>query len=552
MNRRRTRKERREAFEELQKRKKRKLQTSEERLREMDNSAKSSVGSNKGRQARSGQQSTGGRGKKRKRNKRPHRFGMCLVALQAIVSILFVAMLCIMGAIPVKFIVAGTILLAFLCIIAFMTQTRRNKRAIGGKILSGILIVSLSFGTYYIGKANGALDRITSGGYKIDNMIVAVLKDNPADKISDTKDFTFGVQYKMGENDVVTAIQDINEELGVEIKTVEYADIHEQTQALQDKLVDAIIYNEAYTENISEFFEGYKQKTKIIYRHKIKKEITGRTVSANIKEPFNVYVSGIDVYGDIEQTSRSDVNIIATVNPVSHQVLLTTTPRDYYVPLPGVSDGQGDKLTHAGTYGVDVSMRTLEQLYDIEIPFYARINFTSLIEIVDQLGGVDVYSEYSFKTGWESGLVMNVQEGINHFNGEQALAFSRERKNVPNGDNQRGKNQQAVITGMIKKMISPQILIKASGIIDSVSGNVETNMSDKQIQSLIKMQLEKGGGWNIYSVAAEGTGGKDYCYSSSQTPLYVTYPDDTSVANIRDMIKRVEAGEVLEGSEMAE
>ena len=148
---------------------------------------------------------------------------------------------------------------------------------------------------------------------------------------------------------------------------------------------------------------------------------------------------------------------------------------------------------------------------------------------------------------------MDVQQGINHFNGEEALAFSRERENVPGGDNQRGKNQQAVITAMIKKMISPQMLMKANSIIDDVSGNVETNMSQEQIQSLIKTQLSKGGSWNIYSVAAEGTGGKDICYSAASSgPLYVTYPDETSVAHIEDLINRVEQGEIIEGSEVAE
>ena len=209
------------------------------------------------------------------------------------------------------------------------------------------------------------------------------------------------------------------------------------------------------------------------------------SVDTSIQDPFSVYISGIDVYGEIEQTSRSDVNIIATVNPKTHQILLVTTPRDYYVPIPGISRGQEDKLTHAGNYGVDVSMATLEELYQVKIPFFARINFTSLIDIVDHLGGVDVYSEYEFRTSRNSEHVMDVQKGLNHFNGEEALAFSRERENVPGGDNQRGKNQQAVITAMIKKMISPQMLMKANSIIDDVSGNVETNMSQEQMQSCL-------------------------------------------------------------------
>lgn len=262
-------------------------------------------------------------------------------------------------------------------------------------------------------------------------------------------------------------------------------------------------------------------------------------INSDIEKTFNIYISGIDVYGDIETSSRSDVNIIATVNPKTHQILLTTTPRDFYVPIPGISNGQKDKLTHAGNYGVYASMHTLEELYKTTIDFYIRINFTSLIEIVDELGGVDVFSEYDFTTSEESGYVMNIKKGINHLNGKQALAFSRERKNLDDGDNQRGKNQEALIIAMINKISSPKIIVKAANIIDSISENIDTNFSQKQIQSLIKMQLNNSIQWDVQSIAAEGTEGQDYCYSTGDTLLYVTYPNSTSIAEIRQKINNM-------------
>ena len=267
-----------------------------------------------------------------------------------------------------------------------------------------------------------------------------------------------------------------------------------------------------------------------------------------LNSTFNVYLSGIDVYGDISKTSRSDVNIIATVNPQTHQILLTTTPRDMYMTFPEVTDGQKDKLTHAGIYGVDTSIAALENFYAIEIPFYARVNFTSIIEIVDKLGGIEVYSEYEFTT--IDGV--KVKKGMNTFDGEEALSFSRERKNVPDGDNQRGKNQQAVIVAMIKKMLSPQMLISATGIINSVSENMETNMSELQIQEFIKKQLNEGGAWNIYSVAAEGTPAYAYTYSMPNREVYVTEPSWDSIENIQNLMNRVKNGEILENSEVAE
>ena len=460
MSRKRRNQEQREAFEELQQRKKRKLEIERER-QDLDGDAGTRTRGRKG---------NGNRKNVRRRGRaKPHKVGLSLVVIQAIVSMIFVGMLQIIGIIPLKYMAVIIIILLLLFGLTLFTQLNRRKKAIGGKILSGILIVVISFSTFYIGKANGALEKISGGNYKIDNMVVAVLKDDPAKDIEDTKNYTFGVQYKMGRSDMEAAVQMVSEKLGTDIDVVEYEDLQKQAEALHDKKVDAIIYNEGYTDNISESFVGYKKSVRIIYEHKIKKELASTSVDASIQEPFSVYISGIDVYGEIQQTSRSDVNIIATVNPKTHQILLVTTPRDYYVPIPGVSGGKDDKLTHAGTYGVDVSMETLEDLYETEIPFFARINFTSLIDIVDHLDGVDVYSEYAFTTSKNSEHVMDVQQGINHLDGEEALAFSRERENVPGGDNQRGKNQQAVITAMIKKMISPQMLMKANSIIDDVS-----------------------------------------------------------------------------------
>ena len=180
------------------------------------------------------------------------------------------------------------------------------------------------------------------------------------------------------------------------------------------------------------------------------------------------------------------------------------------------------------------------------------MNFTSLVQMVDALGGVDVISEQSFTTSSDTGAVVNVAQGENHFNGQEALAFSRERMNVDGGDFQRGKNQQAVITAMIKKAISPAILTGANGLLSSVSGNVDTNMSQDQIQELIKGQLSGGSAWNIKSMAAEGTGDEQYCYSAAGSLLYVTQPDQNSITAIKQAIDAVENGEILPDSEVAQ
>lgn len=514
-----------------------------------ENPAKSVIGSGK---------KNGYPGNKKGHGKRDNQIswtiGVVLGVIQAVASVVFMIALFVLDMLPVKYlaIIAGLLLIALL--IVFTSQLLSKKKGIAGKIFSVLMSVILAVGSFYIFKANGTVSEISGSGTKVDKVVVAVLADDPAESIQDAKDYSFGVQYALKGEEIQETVGAINEELGSAIAKTEYRSVQEQATALHNGDVQAIIYNEAYNGILSEEFGDFGNSIKVIYSHSIETKVENNAAEqVEVKDDtFTVYISGIDVYGAIETNSRSDVNIMAVVNPTSHQILLVTTPRDYYVEIPGISGGELDKLTHAGIYGVDASMATLGQLYDTTIDFYARVNFTSLVEMVDALGGVDVYSEQAFTTSEDTGLVMNVVQGENHFNGQQALAFSRERMNVDGGDFQRGKNQQAVITAMIKKAVSPAILVGANGILNSVSGNVDTNMSQDQIQTLIKTQLSDGGAWNIKSVAAEGTGDQQYCFSSPGSLLYVTQPDPNSVASIKAMIDSVENGEVFTDSEVVQ
>lgn len=275
--------------------------------------------------------------------------------------------------------------------------------------------------------------------------------------------------------------------------------------------------------------------------------ISGSNSSATnlSSDTYSVYISGIDVYGDIDTESRSDVNLIATINPTTGQVLLTTTPRDYYVEISGVSDGQGDKLTHAGNYGIETSIATLEELYDVEIDFYLRVNFTSFINIIDALGGVTVESEIAFTTSENSGLVVEIVEGENYLTGEEALAFVRERYNLDDGDIQRGINQQIMLEAVFYEFISPSTIWNFDKILESVADGVETNMETSQLQQLSRGVLSSILDTNIYSTAASGTADYAYCYSYSSSALSVIIPDQESVDEIKSLMDSVESGEDL-------
>lgn len=493
------------------------------------------------------------RGRKRQSNKMSRQIGIIICSVQAAITLVFIAALFVLNMLPMKYL--GIIIAALVLLLAvpLASQLISKKKAIAGKVLSVLISITLVFGSYYIFKTNGTIKAISGGDKKVDKVVVAVLATDPAKDINDAAKYDFGVQYAMKGDDIKSTVAAIDKKLGSDISTVEYKSLNEQATALRDGKVKAIIYDDAYTSILEEAFTGYSNSVKIIYSHKITKKLENKSSKVEVdNDCFSVYISGIDVYGSIDTSSRSDVNIIAVVNPNTHQILLITTPRDYYVEIPGISGGQKDKLTHAGIYGVDASMATLSKLYDMKLDFYARLNFTSLIQMVDALGGVDVNSEQAFTTSEDSGLVMNVSKGMNHFNGKQALAFSRERQNVDGGDFQRGKDQQEVITAMIKKAISPAILTAANGILSSVSGNVDTNMSQGQIQELVKTQLADGAAWNIKSMAATGTGDQQQCYSAPGSILYVTEPDQSSITAIQQAVDAVEKGEMLPDSVVAQ
>ena len=262
------------------------------------------------------------------------------------------------------------------------------------------------------------------------------------------------------------------------------------------------------------------------------------------KEPFVVYLSGVDTRGELTEKARSDVNILAAVNPVTKQVVLINTPRDYYVDLAGTNSK--DKLTHAGLYGVQTSMDTLGNLYGVDVQHYIRINFAGFINIVDALGGVDVYSDQAFTSVGSPGYYdpTTFAEGWNHLDGKAALAFARERHAFKTGDVQRGINQMKVIDAMLNKIKSPALLMGFSKIMDSAADCFVTSLSQNQISALVRMQLSDFAEWNIESYTVTGSSGSSTkCYSAKGQKLYVMKPDENSVAKAKEMIAAVMGGE---------
>lgn len=470
-----------------------------------------------------------------------HIVGKLICVIQLICSLTLFGVLWTSGMIPMKYLAVMGVVLFLLLAVSFGLQFVKNKAYIGGIVISIIVCISTVFALFWLLKTDNAMRKVGGATYKTDNMIVVVKKEDAAVELKDAENYRFGKQIVSDRDNTDLMIQKINDTVGREINVTDYATVQELGQALLNGEVEAAIYNQAFEGILDELIEGYADQVKILYQYGIDTKIEGES-SDQIKnqDTFSLYISGIDVSGPITMTSRSDVNIIVTVNTKTKQILLTTTPRDYYVPIPDISGEQRDKLTHAGIYGVDASMSTLESIYGIDISYYAKVNFTSLIKIVDILGGVDVNSEYAFSAG---GYTFN--EGLNHLNGAAALAFSRERHSFAAGDNQRGRNQEAVLTAMLRKAMSPAILKNANQLLTEVSDSVETNMTSEEMAELIQMQLNDGAEWNIVSTNAIGQGGKEACFSSGSQLLYVMWPDEASVASIKQKMQQVINGEVL-------
>lgn len=459
--------------------------------------------------------------------------GKFIILLQLLMSAWLVISLWSTGMIPMKMLAVIVGIVFVLLIAAYVMQVSDSLGTnLLGMILSVLFMAVAAKGATIFMSANSMLANVGGATYKIDNMLVVVRIDDPAESLMDAKDYVFGRQTYADQENTEKMLSEIRSRVGQEISLVEYGTVQSEAMALLNGEIQAAVYNEAFTGVLEESIEGYSDRVKVLDHFEIRTKVD--TAGRSVDKPFNVYISGIDVSGPITTTSRSDVNIIMNVNPDTKKILLTTTPRDYYVTIPGISGEQRDKLTHAGIYGVDRSMATLENLYGVELSYYAKVNFTSLIKIVDALGGVDVESEYAFSAGGYS-----FSEGINHLDGDAALAFSRERYSFSDGDNQRGKNQEAVLAAIIKKASSPAVLASANKILASISKSVETNMTQDEMAQLINMQLSDGGDWDVESQAASGTGDTQSCYSSGSQQLYVMWPDEAVVGELSDKMRVV-------------
>ena len=494
------------------------------------------------------------RKKAEKRRKKRHLGGKILAIVQLILSIVFMGLIFKLDVLPVKYLIVASVVLLILALICFLLQFRRHAHWVG-KVISIIISIVMIFGSVYVGKTMHTLDSVTKvKTYQTDKIVIAVLKENPADSLAAAKDYEFGITATLDRSKIDLAIDQMNNNLESEIDVLEFNSYSEQVEALYSGKIDAMIYNQTLNELIEENNPGFLDKVRIIDNFNVETEVYMEDVP-NLpitKEPFIVFLSGMDVYGDMDETSRSDVNMMACVNPTTKQVLLVSVPRDAYVEIPGITYGEKDKLTHAGMYGIQYSIASMENIFDLDIDYYVRINFTSLIMMVDALGGVNVDSECAFSTYYkqyneatDTWSYYEYAKGINHLDGVHALVFARERMNLAGGDYQRARNQQLVIEALLEKIKSPAFLTGYTGLLSSLEGKMDTNLTSQQIASLVKMQLNDGADWNIVSASVYGISSSEYCASYAGSPLDVEVLDDDSIMAVKEVINQLMRGEII-------
>ena len=482
--------------------------------------------------------------------------GKIIAAVFLLVSAAFVGLLVYTKLIPTVIVaVIGVVLLIFVILVTVLTWNRHNiVRFIIGTVLAVLFSALFIVGGVYLYKTTSTLSKISGVETEIAQVGIYVRAQDSADSLTATSGYKYGIITDLDRENTDSTLEEIKTELGSEIQVQEYRGLTELIDGLRREGTGAIILNQAYIPVLEEM-DGYgdigSQIREISVKHvetvietsnkPSEDQNAGGQEQPDVEttgEIYTVYISGIDNRGGLVAKSRSDVNIIAVANTKTRQLLLVSTPRDYFVPL-SISGGVPDKLTHAGIYGISVSMDTLGMLYGIDINNYFRINFGGFVNIIDALGGITVESDYDFST---SGFHYN--KGSNYVNGEQALAFARERYAFPEGDRQRGKNQMAVIQGVINKALSPELLTNYSSILSSLQGSFETNISYEEIARLLQQQLTEGGAWNIVSYSANGTGDKQIPYSMSQ-PAYVMVPDYNTVDTAKEMIQQGKNGQTI-------
>ena len=417
-------------------------------------------------------------------------------------------------------------------------------------VLTLLVCAASCFGGYYISKTKSVLNNITNVAKHAKNTVSVIVKESSSIKNKSSLNGVSVGSLRLNEQGSKKALKELSGE-GIVLNQTEYDSMTALLEAFYNGKVDSIIINESSRSQIldMENYANFDSNTRVVYQtsYKVKNNDSATSVSDITSKPFNVLISGSDTRGGFDENGRSDVIMVATVNPKTHTILLTSVPRDFYVATAcdagdGCMQGALDKITHTGIHGTNTTKRTVEQLLGIEINYTFKVGFDTVTDLVDALGGVDVNVEPGYATNTFAALPgFSVHEGVNHLNGEQALAFARERYSYTEGDRQRTKNQQQVLMGIVREATKPSVITNYAAIMDSMANTFSTTMSNDEITDLIKYQLNNNPTWKMEQYMVDGTGDTLMCAELGDAAS-VMVPDQSTVKLAKDKISAVLAG----------
>lgn len=470
---------------------------------------------------------------KKKNNKSKMSFMKYLSIFLLIVSVLILVLVYFINVLPIDYFIVLVVLVLIIDLVVIKLLLGSGKiRNVIGVILSIILIIIMVFGITYELNTIDFLKQFGFNTYKEEVYNVLVLDESDYETLGDLNGEAIGHLDNNVHKGLNNAIEKIDN--NIDFESVILDDINSLVDNLIDEEVAAIILEDAQITMLKETNNELMDNLRIIENYSIETEIKNINKDIDVtSDSYNILITGIDSYGSITRVSRSDVNMIVSVNPKDKKILLTSIPRDYYVYLSDYGDY--DKLTHTGIYGIDVTTKALEDLLDIDINYYVKVNFTTLVDIVDELGGITVNSKYDFTSidGY------HFSKGNNNLNGAEALSFARERQAFSEGDRVRVENQQLVLTAIINKVLSAGIITNYNNLLNALSGEFLTNITNKEITDLIKWQIDGMYSWDIESIALDGSNAFDYTYSYKNQKLYVMMPYPESVNSVKEKIKSV-------------
>ena len=455
-----------------------------------------------------------------------------------------------LNVLPTKFLFPLTIGVVVLDVIFILLLVYFSKNVVSKIIcivLTLFICVASCMGGYYISKTQNVLSSITNVAKHAKNTVSVIVKESSSIKNKSQLNGVSVGSLRLNGQGSKKALKELSNE-GIVLNQTEYDSMTTLLEAFYNGEVDSIIINESSRSQIldMEAYSNFDSNTRVVYQTSYKVK-NNDSVSDITSKPFNVLISGSDTRGGFDENGRSDVIMIATVNPKTHTILLTSVPRDFYVTTAcdagdGCMQGALDKITHTGIHGTNTTKRTVEQLLGIEINYTFKVGFDTVTELVDVLGGVDVYVEPGYAT---TNSLYSVHEGINHLNAEQALAFARDRYSYTEGDRQRTKNQQQVLMGIVKEATKPSVITNYAAIMDTMANTFSTTMSNEEITDLIKYQLNNNPTWKMEQYMVDGTGDTLMCAELGDAAS-VMVPDQSTVKMAKDKINAVLAGKSSE------